>query len=129
MIELIATIILICSLGGIAIILLRKTPILIELPKTVEKAQKESLTLRLRGKMKNTFPPKEIILQKILSRFRILTLKTEKKTDSLLQSLRKKTQQNQMEEKSYPLAKFREETELGEEIEKTNNQEPKNLPG
>ncbi len=94
MYELIAIIILISSISGILIILLRRIPVLVELPNVIERPQKESPISRLEKKLK-TFVPEEKILQKILSRFRILVLKVEKKTDNLLQRLRKKSQQNQ----------------------------------
>jgi len=92
MAELIATIILASSLLGILMILFRKIPVLIELPEVVEKAQKETLTFKFKEKIRNILPSR-IILQKILSHFRILTLKTEKGTDNLLQKLRKKSKE------------------------------------
>jgi len=94
MYELIALIILIGSILGISIILLRKIPALIELPEVVEKPQERGLTLKLKKRVGNVFP-KEIVLQKTLSRFRILMLKIEKKTDDLLQKLRKKSKEKQ----------------------------------
>lgn len=96
MAELIATIILVASILGIFIILFRKIPILIKLPEASRESQKETLISRLKRKTKNRFP-EEKILQKILSRFRILTLKTEKGTDNLLQKLRKKSKENKEE--------------------------------
>ena len=94
MYELIAIIILIGSILGILIILLRKIPALVELPEVVGRPQKGNLGLKLKKKVGSVFP-KEIILQKTLSRFRILMLKIEKKTDDLLQKLRKKSKEKQ----------------------------------
>ena len=92
MYGLIATIILVIGLLGILIILFRKIPVLIELPEVAEKSQKKILTSRFKQKIRNIFFRKTI-LQKILSRFRILILKTEKGTDNLLQKLRKKSKE------------------------------------
>ena len=88
MIELVFLIILICSLTAVGIMALRKIPRLLELPETVSPFNwKDSLL-----KIKNSTPLKkfslEIFLQKILSKIRILTLKTDNKTSSLLQNLR-----------------------------------------
>ncbi len=94
MLELIALIILIGSILGILIILLRKIPALADLPEVIEKPQEGSLALKLKNKVGNIFP-KEIVLQKTLSHFRILMLKIEKKTDDLLQKLRKKSKEKQ----------------------------------
>lgn len=92
MYDLIATITLIVSILGILIILLRKIPILVDLPEVAEKSQKGELGLKLKKKVGDVLP-KEIILQKTLSHFRILMLKIEKKTDNLLQKLRKKSKE------------------------------------
>jgi len=92
MYDLIAAIILTISILGISIILLRKIPILTDLPEVAEKSQKGGLALKLKKKVEDILP-KEIILQKTLSHFRILMLKIEKKTDNLLQKLRKKSKE------------------------------------
>ena len=93
MIDLIAKIVLICSFLGIAIILLRKTPLLLQLPKT--EMVSEPLFLRLKNKMKFwqsvKIPPLEIFLQKSLSKFRIFTLKTDSKTANWLRKLRERS--------------------------------------
>ena len=89
MFELISIIILIVSLGGIAVILYRKVPVLVELPEVVEKPPRENIFLVINKKIKGIFP-KQIVLQKILSWIKILTLKIETKIDKLLHIVRKK---------------------------------------
>lgn len=93
MIDLIAKIVLICSFLGIAVIFFRKTPLLLQLPKT--EMVSEPLFLRLKNKMKFwqsvKFPPLEIFLQKLLSKFRIFTLKTDSKTANWLRRLRERS--------------------------------------
>lgn len=96
MIELILTIILIISLLGIGVILYRKLPVLVKLPETPLKL-KEPLVLKMKNGIKK-LPGKdkfdyELYLQKILSRVRILTLKTENKTSHWLEKLRQKNNQ------------------------------------
>lgn len=93
--ELIATIILFSSLIGIGVILFKKIPILNELPEIPAKFDLTVKLLRIKEKIKNLKCFKsfsfEIILQKILSKIRILTLKLESKIDRYLQKLRKKS--------------------------------------
>lgn len=100
MTEIIAAIILIGSLLGMGIIIRRKLPLVSELPETVL-GQKEPL-----AKIKNLLPVKgfssEIFLQKMLSKIRILTLKTENKTSNWLQKLREKSKKRKLfEEDDY----------------------------
>lgn len=93
MAELIATIILFIGLIGMAIILLWKIPVLAEL------SPKEIKGPGVFGVIKNKIENKEllktfsgeILLQKILSKFRILTLKTENKTNTWLGKLRQRS--------------------------------------
>jgi len=96
MTELILITILISSLLGIGVILYRKLPVLVKLPEAPVKF-KESLVLKMRSGVKK-LPGKdkfdyELYLQKILSRVRILTLKTENKTSNWLERLRQKNNQ------------------------------------
>ena len=99
MFELIFSIILICSLAGMGVIVFRKIPVLLELPETVPSQfnWKELLI-----KIKNLLPFKsfffEVFLQKILSKIRILSLKTDSKTSSWLQKLREKKQRKKFGE-------------------------------
>lgn len=99
MLELIALIILIFSLVGMGIILFRKIPLLLELPETLP-SQFSWRNLLL--KIKNSTILKgfsiETLLQKILSKIRILTLKTDSKTSSLLQKLRERSQKKKFSE-------------------------------
>jgi len=95
MTELIAIIILVFSLLGMGVIILRKIPILVTLPEVVPKKKKESLISRLKKEIKKINPFRnfsyEIFLQKILSKIRILSLKTENRTFRWLQKLREKS--------------------------------------
>jgi len=91
MIEVIATIVLICSLLGVGMIVRRKIPLLLELPENLQK-EDESFNSRLKQKTKELSPFKnfsyEIYLQKFISKIRILSLKTDKQTFNWLQKLR-----------------------------------------
>lgn len=119
MMELIATIILILSLIGIGIILLRKIPVLVELPEKTEETSRENLWLKLKEKIKNipTFKSFsfEIFLQKILSKVRVLTLKIENKMAFWLQKLRERSQKKKTEEND----------NYWQELKKSTNQEVK----
>ena len=101
MAELIATIILIFSFFGMGVILFRKIPVLLTLPEILP--QKESLISKLKERLKKLNPfrnfSSEIFLQKILSKIRILSLKTDNKTFVWLQKLREKTQKKKLEKK------------------------------
>lgn len=97
MMVLIATIIFFIGLIGMGIIIFRKIPALNELPET--EIQRIGILGRLKHKIKNngtvkSFSSKELLLQKTLSKFRILTLKTDKKTSNLLAKLRQKSIEN-----------------------------------
>lgn len=98
MITLIATIVLIFSLMGMALIISRKIPILLSLPEIV--LEEENLTSKLKRKIKELNPFKnfsyEMFLQKTLMRIRILTLKTDNKTFNWLKKLREKYQKNKI---------------------------------
>jgi len=90
-----AIIILLGSLCGMGVILYRKIPEISELPKiSAEFSLKEKL-LKLKEKIKILNPFKsfsgEVFLQKILSKIRILILKTDSKTFSWLQKLRERS--------------------------------------
>src|SRR3989344_3232833 len=98
LLEIIFSSILLISLFIISVILLRKIPILAKLPevKSVKKAflPKEAVisaikdgVKRIPGAQKFDY---ELYLQKILSKVRILTLKTESKTGGWLERLRKR---------------------------------------
>ncbi len=112
--ELIAGIILFGSLLGMGAIILRKIPVLVELPEIpAVRINWRSIFLKLKEKIKNTSFLKsfshEVFLQKILSKIRILSLKSENKTGSWLQRLREKSKKN----------KFQENDNYWEEIKKS----------
>lgn len=97
MVEIISIVVLALSLGGLLFILWKKMPALTKLPepeidfqKFFAKELKQSL-----GKIpvikKFSY---EIYLQKLLSKVRVLTLKTESKTGNWLETLRRKANQN-----------------------------------
>lgn len=93
MVELITTIILFIGLIGMSVVIIRKIPVLAEFsPKEIEGG---GTLEKLKEKIKNNGTLKsfsiEILLQKILSKFRILTLKTECKTGAWLTKLRQKS--------------------------------------
>ncbi|MBI2054041.1 MAG: hypothetical protein HYT36_01785 [Candidatus Staskawiczbacteria bacterium] len=95
MVELIALIIFIFSLGGILFILANKIPILAELPQNGGNFGRSKIVLALEEKVKEIYLlfKKQIILHKFLSWVKCLTLRIETKIDSLLHKIRKKAQQ------------------------------------
>ena len=101
--EIAVQIILVCSLIGMGVIIFRKIPILAELSEisAARISLKESL-FKLKEKIKilNHFKSfsYEIFLQKILSRFRILSLRAENKSFNWLQKLRERAQRKKIEE-------------------------------
>jgi len=99
MIELIFLIILICSLVGMGLMLFQKMPLLLELPET-SPPYFGWRTLFLKVKSSNPLKgfPSEVFLQKILSKVRILTLKTDNKTSNWLQKLRERSQKKKFSE-------------------------------
>lgn len=96
MIELIALIIFILSFGGILLILVRKMPILVNLPQNGTTGIKEHrIFLTIEEKIKNIilYFEKQILLHKVLSFAKVFVLKIETKIDHLLHSLRKKVKE------------------------------------
>lgn len=99
MTESIATIILIVSFSGIGIFLFRKIPALLRLPETAPSYFnwpgffKKIKTLNIFKDFSS-----ELFLQKVLSKVRILTLKTDHKTSNWLQRLRERSQKKKFEE-------------------------------
>jgi len=101
--ELIAIIILVGSLVGMAVIIFRKIPILAELseiPAARISLKKGLFKLKEKIKILNPFKSlsSEIFLQKILTKIRIISLKTDNKTFNWLQKLRERTQKKKAEE-------------------------------
>ena len=103
MLELILLTVLLASLAGLLIIVVKKIPALSNLPATSN--PRDPLILRMRSQIKNlpgadTFDY-EVYLQKVLSKVRVLTLKTEHKTGSWLEKLRQKSNQKKNEKDNY----------------------------
>lgn len=99
MLELVALIVLILSLCCLGLIILKKVPLLLELPETVPFSFNWQECLK---KIKSCCPFNNfsfgIFLQKTLSKIRILTLKTDNKTSNWLQRLREKNQKKKIEQ-------------------------------
>lgn len=88
MLEIISLVILLISLAGLVFIIRRKIPVLLQL--SPQEAESGILT---RLKKRNP-ASKELFLHKILSRVRILMLKTDNKTTEWMKKLREKSQEN-----------------------------------
>lgn len=100
--EVIAEIILVCSFLGAGIIILRKIPALSEVPEIPAAGIKwKDILLNLKERIKNLSPFKsfsqEVFLQKVLSKIRILNLKSENKIGRWLQKLREESQRKKIE--------------------------------
>jgi hypothetical protein len=103
--ETMATIILFGSLLGMGVILYRKIPQLSDLPETQAEFNLKKNLLKLKENIK-IFPPfkdfsAEIFLQKLLSKIRVLALKTENKIGNWLQRLREKTKNKKLDDDNY----------------------------
>jgi hypothetical protein len=95
-IELIFLIIFILSLAGILFILVRKVPVLNNLPQTgTTGIVKHHIILDIENKLKEILISfeKQIIFHKFLSWIKVITLKIETKVDIMLHRIRKKAQQ------------------------------------
>ena len=110
MLELIALVILICSLAGMGVILFGKIPFLAELPEQETRRQLKFFSM-LKKRIGNNSLLKsislEVFLQKILSKIRVLTLKLENKTALWLQRLREKAQKRKIKERDHYWEKIR----------------------
>ena len=113
MTELIAIIILLCSVVGMGVIVWRKMPVLVELPEVLPE-KGEPVSSKLKRKIKEFNPFKkfsyEIFLQKLLSKIRILSLKSENKTGSWLQRLRERSKKKKFEENDNYWEKLKKST-------------------
>ena len=93
MVELIATITLFIGLMGMAVIIFRKIPVLAKLsPEEIKEAgalRKITRKIKDNGTFKSFSG--ELVLQKVLSKIRIITLKTDNKTGIWLAKLRQRT--------------------------------------
>jgi len=96
MLQLIAFIIFIISLGGVVFILYRKIPVLVALPKNGHHGfKKPEFLSKIEKQIKKHhfhFFTKQMLLHKFLSKIRILALKLERKISELLHGIRKKAQ-------------------------------------
>jgi hypothetical protein len=95
-IELIFLIILVCSFGGVLVILARKIPVLNSLQQTGNAGIRDHhIILNIENKIKGILVSfeKQIFLHKFLSWVKVMTLKIEAKVDHLLHKIRKKAQQ------------------------------------
>jgi hypothetical protein len=96
MIELIIFIILILSLGGVFAILYKKAPKIATLPKSGRVGiKKHRIISELEEKFKSLHFDlfvKKLLLHKILSWIKVMTLKLEVKIDHLLHKIRKNAQ-------------------------------------
>ena len=97
--EFIAQIVFVFSFLGIFIIFFQKIPVLAQLPKVVEKPQRKRKKIQY-----------NLLLQKLLARVRILTLKTDHKTYNWLQKLREKSQKKKFQQDDNYWEKIRKST-------------------
>ncbi|MDP3093284.1 MAG: hypothetical protein Q8N16_00805 [bacterium] len=102
--SILAKIVLFGSLIGMLVIFFKKAPVLADLPKTTSVFETKKRTLAvLLEKLKNLPFLKnfslEMTLQKILSKFRVFTLKIENRTGHWLEALRARAKKNSSEEK------------------------------
>lgn len=102
--ELVSQITLIFSGFGLLIVVARKIPQLLKIPDK-KSFKKGNLILKFAVVLKKFNPFKKfslnLFLQKVLSRIRILTLKTDNKTLNWLQKLREKTKNKLKEGGNY----------------------------
>ena len=104
LVESIALAIFVFSFGGILLILVRKIPVLNDLPRNGSTGfKKHQYILEIEQKIKEilVFFKKQIFLHKFLSWVKVMTLKVETKIDSLLHRIRRKAQKidKEIEEK------------------------------
>lgn len=95
-IESIVLAIFVVSFGGILLILVRKMPVLNELPQNGSSGIKEhKIILGIENKIKEVLISfeKQIFFHKFLSWVKVMTLKIETRVDHLLHKIRKKAQE------------------------------------
>jgi len=93
MINLISLTLLLISLLGIALIILRKAPVLAELSLVRDRNKgilNKAVNIIKKSEVVKGFTP-DVLLHKTLSKVRVLTLKTECKTADWLKDLRQKS--------------------------------------
>jgi len=100
--ETIALIVFSASSLGLVGIIFRKIPTLYALPEIIEKDREKNLFLKLESVIKKISPLKhfsyEVFLQKILTKVRILSLRTDNKTSTLIQKLKENAQKKKIKE-------------------------------
>lgn len=97
-IEFVFLIILISSLAGIGIMVFRKIPRLVKLPETSPPIDWRKLFSKAKDVKPLRSFSSEMLLQKVLSKVRIITLRTDSKTSSWLQKLRERSQKDKFGE-------------------------------
>jgi hypothetical protein len=93
MVELIFLFIFVISFGGVLFILARKIPVLVTMPQNGKTGiKKHRIILEAENKIKNFFSAfeKPILMHRLLSWVKVMTLKIETKVDGLLHDIRKK---------------------------------------
>lgn len=99
MISVIVSIIFFLSFVALTVIVLKKIPLLLNLPETEPaKLNWKEMSVKIKDSVFSDKFSFEILLQKILSRIRVLTLKTDHKTSSWLQKLRQRDQKKKFDE-------------------------------
>jgi hypothetical protein len=95
-----ALIILFSSFFGFSGIAIRKIPVLTSLPETVSSKRGKDLDLSKRIKERKVFGnfSSNLFLQKILTKIRILSLKTDNKTFNWLQKIKQNSQKKKINE-------------------------------
>jgi hypothetical protein len=91
MLEIIFVIVFVIGIIGMALIIWKKVPALMEL---VPQEEGPSIFNKIKNKFKIKFSPKDIFLHKLLLKIRILILKTDNKTSEWVKVLREKTVKN-----------------------------------
>ncbi len=92
MFEISFVVILLGSLIGLTVMMLIKVPLLVELvpvEKELEIFRKINQKIKTHGLVKSF--SKELILHRVLSKFRVFTIRTENKTSDLLVNLRQRS--------------------------------------
>ncbi|MFH1582491.1 MAG: hypothetical protein ABIA08_01895 [bacterium] len=99
MLEIIFAVIFFISFLGMGIIIYRKLPELVNLPeKSLASLGFKQMISELKESKSGSTASIELVLQKVLSRVRIVILKSDNKTSNWLQSLRQRSQKNKFSE-------------------------------
>lgn len=110
--SLIAFIVFLFSFLGLGSMVVRKVPVLVDLPETEVKKKEGSAKKPLTDRLKKVNPlensSSRLFLQKLLKKIRILSLKTDNKMFDWLQKLKEDTQRK----------KIREDEEYWDEVKK-----------